>query len=67
MKHEDLIFLPFAALVAIVLILAIIAIVKFNRLPYEDKAEIPGILDNSDLSKTDMGIQFCEQPFIDCY
>lgn len=43
MKHEDLIFLPFAVLAAVVLILAIIAVRKFKQLetdedpvPYDD-------------------------------
>lgn len=32
MKHEDLIILPFAILVAVVLILAIIAMIRFRRM-----------------------------------
>lgn len=67
MKHEDLIFLPFAILALIVLILAIMAIVKFNNLTYEDKTEIPGVLDSSDLSEEEMGVQFSEYPFIELY
>lgn len=67
MKHEDLIILPFAILAAIVLILAIIALVKFNHLPYEDKAEIPGLLDDSDLSTRYVDVELCEQPFVEYY
>jgi hypothetical protein len=43
MKHEDLIFLPFAVLAATVLVLAIIAVVRFRKMetsedpvPYDD-------------------------------
>jgi hypothetical protein len=36
MKHEDLIFLPFAILVAVVLILAIIAMIRFRRMETDE-------------------------------
>lgn len=68
MKHlnENLIFLPFAILAAIVLAFAVWAVIKFRKL-YENKSEIPGILDDSDLSEGCRSVQYSEQPTFDVY
>lgn len=50
MEQLDIIFLPFAILAAIVLGFAVWAVIKFRKL-YENKSEVPGILDDFDLSQ----------------
>jgi hypothetical protein len=66
MKQIDLIFLPFFFLTLLVLVLVVLWIAKFRKL-YENKTEIPGILDDSDLSQEEMGVQFSEYPFIELH
>ena len=50
----------------LVLVLAVLWIEIFRKL-YENKTEIPGLLDDDDLSEQEMGIQFSEQPTFDVY
>ncbi len=66
MEHLDIIFLPFALLAALALGLAVWAVIKFRKL-YENKSEIPGLLDDSGLPEEEMCIQFSEQPTFDVY
>lgn len=67
MKYLDIIAFIYFALSLLVCAFSIWAVVKFNNLTNENKTEIPGLLDSSDLSESDMGIQYSEQPFIECY
>lgn len=67
MKHLDIIALIYFALSLLVCALTIWAVVKFNNLTNENKTEIPGLLDSSDLSEEDMGVQYSEFPFIELY
>lgn len=66
MEQLDLIFLPFAILAAIVLGFALWAVIKFRKL-YENKSEIPGLLDDCDISERYSSIQHSEQPTFDVY
>lgn len=66
MEQLDLIFLPFAILAAIVLAFAVWAVIKFRKL-YENKSEIPGLLDDDSVSERYSCIQHCEQPTYDVY
>lgn len=67
MKHLDIIAFIYFALSLLVCVFAIWAVVKFNNLTNENKTEIPGVLDSSDLSEEELGVLLSEQPFIECY
>lgn len=62
----ETIFWISAGLFIISFIVVVILVRKNNKL-YANQDQIPGLLDSSDLSETDMGIQYSEQPFIECY
>lgn len=66
MEQLDLIFLPFALLAALALGLAVWAVIKFRKL-YENKSEIPGLLDDDSVSERYSCIQRSEQPTYDVY
>lgn len=66
MEHLDIIAFIYFALSLLVCVLAIWAVVKFNNLT-ENKDQIQGLLDSSDLSEEELGVLLSEQPFIECY
>lgn len=51
----------------IISFIVVVILVRKNNKLYANQDQIPGLLDSSDLSEEDMGLQFSEQPFIECY
>lgn len=62
----EIIFWSSVALFIIAAIAVAVMVIKERKL-YENKSEIPGLLDDCDLSEEEMGVQYSEFPTFDVY